>query len=196
MIEEFENDDSFFEECLKDGGTSETGFINTTKKESANLWSERSDDGTTSQTSSGYGAESSQASLANCQPEDCSDEGTNADDSKKERVSERSDSRETSQPSSANAESSQASSVNDISEGWFDGETNTAKHNASENKKERAKLWSDRSDSTEILHSSCANAESSQASSANDISEAWFDDIDDDWDGFNFEEPNAKRKRL
>lgn len=164
MIEEFKDDDSFLEECLKDencntksdGGTNATG-LNTSekKKEKAKLWNERSDGGETSQTSSDY-AESSQASLAN-----------------------------------------------DISEDWCDAGTNTTDYNASENKKGKAKLWSERGDGGEASQTSSGKAESSQTSLMNDVSEDWFDNIDnDDLDDINVDaldstmEPNAKRKRL
>ncbi|CAB4008123.1 SWI SNF-related matrix-associated actin-dependent regulator of chromatin subfamily A 1 [Paramuricea clavata] len=164
MIEEFNDDDSFLEECLKDencntksdGGTNSTGLNRSDKKkEKEKLWNERSDGGETSQTSSDY-AERSQASLAN-----------------------------------------------DISEDWCDAGTNTTDYNASENKKGKAKLWSERGDGGEASQTSSGNAESSQTSLMNDVSEDWFDNIDnDDWDDIHFDaldstmEPNAKRKRL
>ena len=225
MIQEFEEDDSFFEECLKDdnstakshGETSTTGLNTTnTKEEKANVWSDRIDGGETSQTSSDY-AESSQGSLMNYATEDeislmkdFSDERANktgykAGKNRKVKAklwSERSDSRETWETSSVNAESSQESSMNDASEAWFDRGSNTTDSNASKNRKEKAKLWSERSDSKETLQTRNADTGSSQASSMNDISEAWFDEIDDDWDVINFValdnaiEPNAKRKRL
>ena len=80
----------------------------------------------------------------------------------------------------------------------------TPDSSTSENKKGNAKLWCEKSDGGESSQTSSANnADSSQSSLLMDISEDWFDDIDDDdWDYLNPDalgstaEPNAKRKRL
>ena len=73
MIEEFEDEDSFLEECLKDeesdresaeGTVLLEGSASEKKNGKAKLWSERTDGGETSQTTS-VNTESSEASLAN-----------------------------------------------------------------------------------------------------------------------------------
>ncbi len=157
MIEEFQDDDSFLEECLKDESCTSTAGFNTSenKKEKEKLWSEGSDGRETSQTSSDY------------------------------------------------AESSQGSLMNDMSDDCFDGGTNKTDYNANQNKRKKVKLWSERSDEGEPSQTSSDNAESSQASLMNDISEDWFNlEDNDDWNDLNFDaldsmiEPNTKRKRL
>lgn len=87
-----------------------------------------------------------------------------------------------------------------------DSNVDTPDSSTSENKKENAKLWSEKSDGGESSQTSSANnAGSSQSSVMMDMSEDWFDDIDDDdddWDYLNPDaldstaEPDAKRKRL
>ena len=86
----------------------------------------------------------------------------------------------------------------------LDGETACTSGSSCGNRKEKAKLWSERTDCRETSQTSSCNTDSSQASFINDVSEDWFDNIGkDEWDDLDLdalcssiEEPTAKRKRL
>ncbi|XP_028394418.1 SWI/SNF-related matrix-associated actin-dependent regulator of chromatin subfamily A-like protein 1 [Dendronephthya gigantea] len=86
----------------------------------------------------------------------------------------------------------------------IDGETACGSGDNGKNKKEQAKLWSERADCGETSKTNSDHIENSEASMINDVSEDWFDNIDkDDWDDLDLdalyssiEEPSAKRKRL